>query len=157
MKKTNIIPICNGNERGAYNWKRYLNHGYKYNKNKTIAMSKREYNWEDETLNSYISFSYDNAIPIEKIIDYLDENFYIWTLGYFIQNTASLNNNISFHQNSVSIGLLNTPFEKLIKITEKICNEFNFTNALVKDCSTKKIVLIITDKGDKICLATHQF
>lgn len=147
MKKANIVSICNGNEQGPYNWKRYLNQGYQYNKDKIIATSQTQYDWEDRSTNSFISFSSENEIPIEKIVNFLGESFYIWTLGYFIKNSALINNDILFDQNSISIGLLNISFEKLIEITEKICYEFNVTNALVKDCSTKKITLVtIADK-----------
>ena len=62
MKKANIVSICNGNEQGPYNWKRYLNQGYQYNKDKIIATSQTQYDWEDRSTNSFISFSSENEI-----------------------------------------------------------------------------------------------
>ena len=65
-----------------------------------------------------------------------------WTIGKFLNGRYRANDGSVFDENSISVELIYTPIEEVIKVAEELCRQFDQESVLVKDYANNKILFV---------------
>lgn len=79
-----------------------------------------------------------------------------WTVGKFLRGRYRARNGKLFDENSLSIEVIGLNSYELISMAEEICKEFEQETVLVKDYTTKDVMLVNSDKEIKESAPNHK-